>query len=453
MNIVLFVTILFALQALYWVVGRYASNPAAGQEDYFLAGKSVQLIPLMMTFLATVVGGGIVLGSAEEAYRFGWPVLLYPIGSALGLMALGTGVGRRLAAYDVTTIAQLFEKVYGSIALRKIASALSIISLFMILVGQIVGSRKFLVSLNFDQPWLFALLWVMVIAYTAQGGLRAVISTDIVQALFFCCIFLLCFGYIFLTQPGALQVSSMTSEGTMDVSSKLCGWFVMPLVWMVIGQEMGQRCFAAVSPRIVSRASWLAGVACLIVCSIPVYLGCMARTMHLSIPEGSSVLMTTVIALTGPWLAALVGCAVIAAIVSTATSLINAISANLSHDFMPQLIKRESGMTLVRRVTTIVSLAAIGFAFYFDNIVDLLIQSYELSIACLFVPLMMLLVGRRGNVSSAFLSVAFGAAGFVLVRIISFGFPGELISMALSFAGYGVGEYLSSKTQAIQGEV
>ena len=150
MNITIFITMLFSLQLIYWLVAQRASKNLKGKDDYFLAGKSVRLFPLMMTFLATQVGGGVVLGAAEEAYRFGWPVLLYPLGAALGLILLGCGVGRKLAGFQVNTIAQIFEVVYGSAMLRKIASILSVISLFMILVAQIIASNKFLVSLGFN---------------------------------------------------------------------------------------------------------------------------------------------------------------------------------------------------------------------------------------------------------------------------------------------------------------
>ena len=100
MDISIFISLLFALQCFYWLVGRRASKNLNSKEDYFLAGKSVQLFPLMMTFLATLVGGGLVLGSADEAYRFGWTVLLYPIGAALGLILLGAGIGAQISKFS-----------------------------------------------------------------------------------------------------------------------------------------------------------------------------------------------------------------------------------------------------------------------------------------------------------------------------------------------------------------
>ena len=142
MNLWLFIPLLVFFQAIYWYVGKKSTRKVTDEKDYFLAGKTVRVFPLMMTFLATQVGGGVILGSANETYQFGWPVLLYPLGQGLGLILLGCGVGRKLAEFSVSTIAEIFEVVYDSKMLRKIVSILSIVSLFMVLVAQIIASQK-----------------------------------------------------------------------------------------------------------------------------------------------------------------------------------------------------------------------------------------------------------------------------------------------------------------------
>lgn len=441
----MFVFMLFALQLFYWFVGRRASKNVQGKEDYFLAGKSVKLFPLMMTFLATQVGGGVVLGAAEEAYRFGWPVLLYPLGTALGLMLLGCGIGRKLAGFQVSTVAEVFEVVYRSTILRKVASLLSIISLFMILVAQIIASNKFLISLGLDNPYLFILFWAIVIFYTAQGGLRAVIATDMVQAAVFSIIFLFCFGLVLWREPALTLLQLPQLEHFASVSSKFCGWLLMPLLFMVIEQDMGQRCFAGASPKIVSRATFLAGICTMAVCIVPVFFGSLAQVTGLEVPPGGSVFMAMIAKTTSPWIAALVGCAVLAAIISTATSLINAISSNVSSDFKLSWLKKIDSMRIVKGVTCLISMGAIFFAFYFDNIVDLLIQSYELSVSCLFVPIAMALWRKRGSFLSALSSIVLGALGFCLFRLYPMEFPREIASILLSALGYGLGEYIAHR--------
>ncbi len=440
MNLSLFICMLFSLQLFYWIVGRFTSKNNVDQKDYFLAGKNVGFFPLMMTFVGVIVGGGMVLGSAEEAYLYGWPVFLYPLGGAFGLIILGSGIGKRLAQFPVTTIAQICEIVYGSTKLKKAVSILSMTSLFMILVGQIIASNKFLISLGISSTPLFVAFWVIVIFYTVQGGLKAVISTDLMQAVLFTLVFLFCFAYVLYTQQQDIAFPVLEVESFTAVSPKLTGWLLMPLCFMVVEQDIAQRCFAGVTPKTVSRAALGAGLCTLVLSIVPVFFGILASSMQLEIPTGGSVLMTAIIATTNPLLSALVGCAILAAVISTATALINAISSNLSSDFNFTATKSLNGLQVVQGTSGIISIAAILFSFYFDNIVDILIQSYELSVSCLFIPILAALFKKRGNLRSAVLAIVLGAAGFVIFRIYPIGYPKELVSILMSFFGFMCGE-------------
>lgn len=445
MNIALFIIFSLALQAACLLVGGRSSKGLKDQEDYFLASKAIRFFPLMMTFIATVVGGGLVLGAAEEAYQFGWAVLFYPLGGALGLALLGCGLGRRLAQFKISTVAQIFEVAYSSATLKKIASLLSIISLFMVLVAQIIASNKFMLSLGLGSTLGFIAFWGIVILYTSVGGLRAVVNTDIIQASFFVVVFIFCFAFAIFSaeQPIApLMATENVAQEFSFAGSKLFGWLVMPFLVMIIGQDMGQRCFAANSPATVSKATLGAATCTMIVCIIPLFFGVLAKNMGLEIPPGSSVLMAAISASTTPAIAALMGCAILAAIISTADSLINAIGSNLSQDFSLKLIKTNK-IRSSQMLSAVISISAIIFSFYFNNIVDLLIQSYELSISCLFVPVLFALFRKKGNATSAALAMAFGAAGFVTLRFMPNILPRELLSILLSMAGYGLGELLA----------
>lgn len=446
MNLYLFLPLLFGLQGLYWYIGKRAATQVQGQEDYFLAKKTVRCFPLLMTFIAAQVGGGLVLGAADSAFQYGWWVLLYPLGASLGLISLGLGIGKRLAAFRVSTIAQILEIVYKSPLLKQIASILSIISLFMILSAQFIASHKFLIAVGLSSPLLFAAFWGIIVLYTVRGGLRAVIATDIAQASLFALIFSASFCLIYFS--GAAPTFSLSLSSFSLCSSKLTGWLLMPLFYMMIEQDMGQRCFAGDSPRTVSRATFWAGLCTMGICVVPIAFGVLAKTAGLTIPAGASTLMTAVTYATNPYVAALVGCAILAAITSTSTSLINAISSNLSQDF--EIFKSKKNLNATRLLTLSVAMGALVMAFYFNDIVGVLIQSYELFVSALFIPIVIALFKTRGNFLSALLSILFGIGGFILFKIIPLPFPAEIANILLSLTGYIIGEgivrRLSSKS-------
>lgn len=445
MNIIAFIIFVFGLQAICLLVGKESSKELNNKEDYFLAGKNIRFFPLMMTFLATQVGGGLILGSAEEAYRFGWTVLLYPVGASLGLLALGAGLGKKLAQFKVSTVAQIFDVIYRSPVLKKIASGLSIISLFMILIAQVIASSKFMISIGVENTFWFLGFWAIVIFYTAMGGLKAVVSTDMVQAAFFIAAFLLSFGFIYSSSE--IPISQIFEQGinTADNfdfnSSKLLGWLFMPLMFMIIEQDMAQRCLAAASLKTVSTATLCAGIITIVICVIPVYLGVLAREMGLEPKIGESVLMAVIENTSTPILTALVGSAIIVAIVSTADSLINAISSNISLDFDLKCLQNNN-LFVSKLLTAAIAIFALLCSFYFNNVVDLLILSYELSVACIFVPVFAALFKKRGNFLSAALSIIFGATGFALFRIVPGDFPKEIFSILMSAFGFGLGELI-----------
>ena len=442
MNTTIFVGLLFLFQLICLWASKSASKNVQNQKDYFLASKEIRLFPLLMTFIATQIGGGLVLGAAEEAYQFGWSVLLYPLGACLGFVVLALGIGKKLAQFQVSTVAELLEVVYRSPLLKKTASLLSIVSLLMILMAQVVASRKFMVSLGMDHSVLFLAFWGVVIIYTVLGGLKAVVSIDVIQVLFFMVIFALGLGYILYT--GSFSFSNVVEGGWASEAfdfntAKLSGWLLMPLLFMLIEQDMAQRCFSARSPRVVTRAAAYAALCTLFVCVIPVFLGILGKQMGIVVPAGSSVFMDVVQAFTSPALAACIACAVLMAILSTAISLLNAVSSNLSQDFNFEVMKGSQSVQLSRRITAGIGLIAVGGSFYAGEIVELLIQSYELSVYCLFIPVAAALFKARGNSLSAWFAFAWGGVGFSLTRFVPFDLPKEVVSLLLSGIGYGFG--------------
>lgn len=439
MNWILFALVLLGMQMICVWVGGKASRSLKTNTDYFLASKTVRFFPLMMTLVATQVGGGLVLGSAQEAYTHGWSVLLYPLGQSLGFILLACGIGKKMAESGVSTVAELCERAFGSKKLRKIASLLSIVSLFMIFVAQIIASKKFMVSLGFNDTWIFLGFWALTIFYTVAGGLKGVIATDIIQALFFIAVFVI--ALFCIDTSTAVTASSLPIfDGNFD--NKMLGWLMMPLLFMAIEQDMGQRCFAANDPKTVTKATFFAALLTFAICCIPVYFGVLAQSMGLQIEEGGSVFMTFIQKATNPSVTALIACAVIAAIISTAISLINAISSNLTLDFDWRSNKNGGSIKVAQAITTGIALSGIIFSFYFDNIVNVLIQSYDLSLSCLFIPVMVALLKGRGSATSAWISFAAGAVAFVLFRVIPYEAPKEILCILFSGVGYLVGEYL-----------
>jgi SSS family solute:Na+ symporter len=438
MDWALFIGVLFLIQVVCLYVGGKAAHGQKTNKDYYLASKTVGFFPLMMTLVATQVGGGLVLGASQEAYTYGWSVMLYPLGQSLGFILLGLGFGRKMAESGASTVAELCERAFNSRRLRQTASILSMISLFMIFVAQIIASKKFLTSLGVGEEWIFLCFWALVIGYTVVGGLKGVIYSDIVQASYFIFVFIIAL----LISSGEYFVSSKADLFTEDPSGQMLGWLLMPMLFMLIEQDMGQRCFAADNPKTVTKAALFAAFVTFAICLIPVYFGVLGKTLGVDVPLGGSVFMSVIQKVTNPTVTALAACAVIYAIISTAISLINAISSNMAQDFTWSS-KKGGSIGVAQVLTAAIALTGIAFSYSFSNIVSVLILSYDLSISCLFVPVLVALTRGKGSKFAAWTSFFVGAIAFFIFRVIPYEAPKELLCIFLS----GIGYYIGSKVK------
>ena len=434
MNIPLFIGLIAFLGGASFWLGKKGLGKSKSSDDFFLMGRKLGLFGLMMTLLATQIGGGALLGASEEAYIRGWSVLFYPLGMVLGMGVLGLGYGAKMRKLNLTTVPEIFETIYQSVSLRKIASLLSIASLFLILVGQAIAARKFFISLGFHGDLLFVLFWSLLIAYTAMGGLGVVVKTDMLQAGF---ILIALIMAIFVALQADLPLTPATEVFSPDsVTTPWLTWLLMPLLFMLIEQDMGQRCFAAKNPRTVTIAALLAALILLIVAAIPIFFGAMAAHLGLEVEKGSSVFIASVQALTNPTVSTCVICAILMAISSTADSLLCSVSSNISCDF-PKFGKSVASS---QYVTLAVGGLTLLLAFAFDHVVAMLMFSYELAVSSLFVPVTMAVWTRAPHKRSAILSMGCGGVSFVLLLFVKIPFPKELISLGCSLGAFAISE-------------
>lgn len=427
------------------LLGLKGSRKKTNQEEYFLAGRRLPLLSLTLTLLATQVGGGMIIGSAEEAYSKGWWVLLYPLGMVIGLVTLGLGFGSRIRKMQISTIPEIFQKIYGSLTLRRLSAAVSVAALFFILVGQAIAAKKFFLSVGISSALPFILFWGTLVLYTVLGGVKAVIRTDILQVIFI----LGAFGAAFVFMLGGIHAPGIETS-TLPIASAgdipFVSWLVLPLAFMLIGQDMGQRCAAAKSPRTISLAATFAGVLLFFCALAPIYFGTFAAKTGLLIPEGSSVLLEAIQSAMPASLATLLMVAIFMAILSTADSLLCAIGFHLACDF-PFKKKVQTG----RALTFLVGMSSLVLAFLFDGIVPMLMFSYELALSLLFVPITMAIFSKRPSLAGANLSFCFGGFAFLLFRLIDpLLLPRELVILAIGYAGYFIGgRYAQTAPQSV----
>lgn len=433
MDFTLFFAIFSILGIVYFAVGVAASKDVHTKDDYFLGNRQFGLVSVTLTLIATQVGAGMLVGASDEAYAHGYYGLLYNLGMTIGFLLLGLGAASKMRGFEVTTTAELFEKLYGSRPLRQIASVLSIITLGGILAGQILASRK-LIGSFYDNAEIFVLgFWCLVIIYTMFGGLKAVIATDILQVILIFVIFLGALSFI-------VDINDMTwlktsTEFTPIDSSRFYGFLLMPILFAFIEQDLAQRFFSAKTKRVAMLSAFFSAAIIMAFSFIPVYLGMKAKILGITAGANQSSLLLIIQQQSNEWVLVFVVCALIAAISSTADSLLCAIGSNVVNDFS----KGGHGLGFSRILTLVVGAVSLIVAYSFDSVLGILTQSYELSVACLFIPIIACFMRIRFFSKAAAFSIAAGFLSFLLFRLIPPPIPREVMSLTLSLCGYILG--------------
>jgi len=462
MNTNLFLLIFGSLTTIYLIIGTWASKNIKTTQDYFLANRNLGLWPVTFTLIATQLGGGMLLGTSQKAYEIGFLGIFYTLGISLGFIILASGLAGKLRALNISTTAEIFETKYKSKKLKKFASLLSIVTLCGILVSQVVASKSLLLGLNINNEFLFILFWAFIIIYTIMGGLKAVIYTDIAQVI----LIILVFSFIFFKQiffNNNLNIIKILSYKVLNNNfnlsfTKLLPTLLMPALYALIEQDLAQRFFAAKNKKIAISSALITCIFLLSFAIIPVYFGIYANILNLNIAPNSSPLIPVISKLASPLIFILAICGIIAAITSTADSLLCAISSNIAQDFDFNFIKKSNflnkfsfinnNLFLPKAITLFTGVITFICSYLVShNIINILISSYEISVSCLLVPTLWAIFANKNkyiNYYSALLSIIFGLTSFIIFRFHPISLH-ELYTIGLSLSGYILGLVIKPK--------
>lgn len=434
-----FIILLFLFSFMYLIIGLIASRRTRSTSDFFLAGRNLSFLPLTVSLIATQLGGGMLLGTAQQAYFVGLQSLMYTLGITIGFLLLGMGFAAKLQSLSVATTAELFETRYNAPFLKKCASLLSIMTLLGIVVGQMVAARTVFASIGIDHPFIFVTFWLIVIAHTMLGGLAAVAITDLYQVAYLVVVFIAIFAYSIISNPATLTPLLNSPAASGLPWPTLVSFLLMPALFSLIEQDLAQRFFAARTKRIAALGALAASSFMLLFSLIPIYFGISARTLQLPVGFNANPLLTVIAYTTNHLTVAAALLAVVAAISSTVDSLLCAISSNVAQDFDLSRIGLPRTLRSSQIITCIIGLVALGVSFTLNNqVIQILAGSYELSVSCLLVPLLVSYFKASLPARAAAASMITGFASFVLFKLFFHQYTGvrEFASLVISAISY-----------------
>lgn len=413
------------------------------------ATKPLGWFSLVASFIATQISSSYLLYTAEFAYTDGLSAILYPLGTSLGLLALGLGVGSKIHRLKLAGISDVFEKYYHSGTLKKMSSALLLASLLGLLIAQATALKDLLSAMGVASESIFITVWMAIVFFTVQGAIRSAAWTEILQVLFV--LGVLGALYFFSPVSSSKELSFFQGMG-QEAFGKInaISYLLMPCLFVFLEIETIESIPLKVHSK---RKVWTAClVSCLLLCIlslVPIYCG-IASNPENRITSGEmlpmignaehSLLATCCTAL------------LLIAFVYSSSSLLQSLMTQLKELFTHPRT-REPAFQLSWKWTLGLGVAALICSYLSKGVGCLVLDSYELVVVSLVVPLIQAAFSRSTKQISklgAALSMALGATSFLFCRLLNVTFLPELISLALSWIGFFIGKTVSRKKRRSQ---
>jgi len=361
-------------------IGVYFWRKEQNMSDYILGSRQLGPWVTSMSAEASDMSGWMLMGLPGYAYMAGLEAGWIALGLILGTWVNWRFVAKRLRQYtqianDSLTMPDYFQNRFrDNSQVLRIISAIFIVIFFLIYTssGFVAGGKLF--NTVFGLPYTTAMVLgaFVVVFYTFLGGFMAVCWTDFIQGvMMFFAILAVPFTAAFLIGgPGATvsALSTLNAEMFNPFSSHdgkpLSLIAIISLMAWGLGY-FGQphilvRFMAVRSSSEIKQATHIAMTWVVISLAAAVLVGMVGRVFLKQPLEGSAVetvFMVMTHDIFSTFLAGLILSAVLAAIMSTASSQLLVTASAVSQDFYKALIRKNAGekeLVWVSRMTVIV---------------------------------------------------------------------------------------------------
>ncbi|MEY1639840.1 sodium/proline symporter [Tenuifilum osseticum] len=406
------VTIGYLLFIIGW--GIYQGRKVKNNADYSIAGRNLPGWVAALSERATGESSWALLGLPGAAYAMGIAELWTAIGCVVGIITAWWLLAWRLRdeaeKYSATTFSDYLAARHGEVAkwIRLVSSSTIVFFFFLYVGAQFLGGGKTLDTMFGIKPqWGMLITALIIIPYTIYGGFQSVVYTDVVQALVM--IFTLAVGpivgFFYLANHPEVYSSSITIalESASPTHASLfnglkgaaAGMFLVGGFSWFFGYLGGMpqltMRFMAIKDARQAKLARNIGITWTVVA----YIGAMLLGMiglaifgPNALTDREYVMPATIMKIFPPALAALLITGSIAAMISTADSLLVLSSTELSENIVKPFRRINDERIVLRQsriITALLALIALAIAYASPQKVIFTLVSYVWAgIGCTF---------------------------------------------------------------------
>ncbi|MFH2094805.1 MAG: sodium/proline symporter [Bacteroidota bacterium] len=387
------IIVMVAYVGLLILWGIYQGRKVKNSQDYAIAGRNLPGWVAALSERATGESSWALLGLPGAAYATGLTEIWTAIGCVAGIISAWVLIAWRLRdaaeKYNVTTFTEFIAKKHGETGkwIRIIGSS-SIIFFFFLYVGaQFIGGGKTL-STMFEglDFWIGVLITAaVIIPYTIYGGFMSVVYTDVVQAIVMIVTLIVgpIVGFIYLSNhpelfaqsiPDALDKAGSTYTNFIGTAKGfgagmlIAGGFSWFFGYLGGQPQLSMR-FMAIRDKKQAKRARNIGVIWTVIAYIGAlclgWIGIAIFGPH-GLEDPESVMPRVILELFPPAIAAILITGAIAAMISTADSLLILSATEFTENILNSALKKNAekhSLLRSRLVTAILALVALGVAY------------------------------------------------------------------------------------------
>ena len=178
----------FVLGAYFAVIGWVAWSKGRREndtEDFVVGGRRVPWVAVLLSIVATEISAVTFLAVTGTGFESNLTYLQFGIGTIFGRVVVAVVFLRAYYSGQVMTVYQYLAQRFGN-RTRYTATAVFLLSrLVAASIRLSLAAIGFHVILDIPVLWTLSAFTLFAIAYTFWGGIKAVIWTDVVQAVVF----------------------------------------------------------------------------------------------------------------------------------------------------------------------------------------------------------------------------------------------------------------------------
>ncbi len=434
---ILIVMLIYMSLLILW--GMYQGRKVKSSKDYAIAGRGLPGWVAALSERATGESSWALLGLPGAAYAMGLTEVWTAIGCVAGIVTAWVVLAWRLRdeaeKYNVTTFTEYIAKKHGETGRQiRIVGSLTIVFFFFFYVGaQFLGGGKTLHTMfNIDARLGMFITAAIIVPYTIYGGFRSVVYTDVIQAIVMIVTLIIgpIAGVIYLANNPDLYAGSiseaLTSAGpgytsmTGAASGFGAGLMIAGAFSWFFGYLGGQpqlsMRFMAIKDARQAKIARNIGI----IWTVIAYIGALsigwigiAIFGPAGLDDPEYVMPSVILKLFPPAIAAILITGAIAAMISTADSLLILSATELSEGILKKSDKDERKNRTLRRsrlVTAMLAVIALGIAYVSPSKLIFTLVSYVWAgIGCTFsVIIIFSLFWKRFHGRAALATIIFG---------------------------------------------